>query len=144
MKLPVGWIWVTMRLLDTLGSVEFLEVVGDDLEVPPAWKFEAEVEGSKLIASDGERWSKLSTKGQAFAQIHSGAALITMETTATTTASSLARASPPSTPSKSSQFKVYCSGPMSLGHSSKQLKCTFPSLLLWWWWSWNFFWLCVA
>ena len=52
---------MTMRLSDTLGSVEFLEVVGDDLEVPPAWKFEAEDCRSKLFASDGERWSKLST-----------------------------------------------------------------------------------
>ena len=43
MKLPVGWIWVTMRLSDTLETVEFLEVVGGDLEAPPDWKFEAEV-----------------------------------------------------------------------------------------------------
>ena len=56
-----------MVSLGTLESVEFLEVVGGDLEVPPAWKFEAEVGGSKFIAPDGERcrncttnWSPLS------------------------------------------------------------------------------------
>ena len=89
----------------TLESVEFLNMVGGDLEVPPAWKFEAEVRGPKTFASHGERLSKLSTSSRVFAQIHSGAALITMETTATTTASSMARASPPGTPSKSPQFK---------------------------------------
>ena len=67
-KLPVEWIWVTKRLSDTLGSVEFLEVVGGDLEVPPAWKFEAEVRGPKIVAPDGERWLKLSTKDEVFAQ----------------------------------------------------------------------------
>ena len=43
MKLPGGWIWVTIGSSGSLGSVEFLEVVGDDLEVAPAEKFEAEV-----------------------------------------------------------------------------------------------------
>ena len=59
---------MTVRLAETFESVEFLEVVGGDLEVPPAWKFEAEVEGSKILAPDGERWSKLSTKDEVFAQ----------------------------------------------------------------------------
>ena len=57
------------------------------------------------LVKDPPNGSKLSTKAQGIAQIHSRAALITMETTATTTASSMARASPPGTPSKSSQFK---------------------------------------
>ena len=35
MKLPVGWIWVMMGSSGTLGYVEFSEVVGGDLEVPP-------------------------------------------------------------------------------------------------------------
>ena len=34
----------------TLESAEFLEVVAGDLEVPPALKFEAEVQGSKFVA----------------------------------------------------------------------------------------------
>ena len=57
------------------------------------------------VVKDDQNGLKLSTNVQVFAQIHSGAALITSETTATTTASSMARASPPGTPSKSSQFK---------------------------------------
>ena len=46
MKLPVGWIWVTMRLSDTLESVEFLEVVGGDLEVPPDEYFDLKEKAS--------------------------------------------------------------------------------------------------
>ena len=44
-----------MVSLGTLESVEFLDMVGGDLEVAPAWKFEAEVRGSKFVAPDGER-----------------------------------------------------------------------------------------
>ena len=65
-------------------------------------------EGQNLLlkmVKDVEIVHKWSTNGQVFAQIHTGAALITMETTATTTASSMARASPPEAPSKSPQFK---------------------------------------
>ena len=39
-----------MVSLDTLGPVEFLEMVRGDLEVAPALKFEAEVRGSKFVA----------------------------------------------------------------------------------------------
>ena len=58
---------MTMGSTVTLGSVEFLEVVGGDLEVPPDEELEAEVRGPKFLASLGERcrncttnWSPLS------------------------------------------------------------------------------------
>ena len=51
-----------MVSLGTLESVEFLEVVGGDLEVPPDEEFEAEVGGPKIVGPDGERWSKLHYK----------------------------------------------------------------------------------
>ena len=42
-KLPGHGIWMTMGSTVTLMYVEFLEVVGGDLEVPPDEEFEAEV-----------------------------------------------------------------------------------------------------
>ena len=61
MKLPGHGIWETMGASGTLGYVEFSEVVGGDLEVPPAWKFEAEVRGPKIFAPVGERCRNCTT-----------------------------------------------------------------------------------
>ena len=51
MKLPGHGIWETMGASGTLGYVEFLEVVGGDLEVPPDENFDLKekASGSHLL-----------------------------------------------------------------------------------------------
>ena len=127
---------MTMRLSDTLGSVEFLEVVGDDLEVPPAWKFEAEVRGSKFLASSGERCRNCTANWSPLLQSPSTTPPTRKDSTAPTRARTSSRASQPNTAGKVSTNEVYCFRADMPKHS---LQSTFQSLLLWSWWAWNFF-----
>ena len=52
---------MTMGSSDTLGSVEFLEVVGGDLGVAPDENFEVKDEDSKILDESGESSSNWST-----------------------------------------------------------------------------------
>ena len=58
MKLPGHGIWETMGASGTLGYVEFSEVVGGDLEVPPDEHFEVEKRSSQSCGESGERSMK--------------------------------------------------------------------------------------
>ena len=44
-----------MVSLDTLGPVEFLDIVGGDLEAPPDEYFEVEIMASRIDDESGER-----------------------------------------------------------------------------------------
>ena len=46
---------MTMGWTVTLGSVEFLDMVGGDLEAPPDEYFEVEIMSSRIDVKSGER-----------------------------------------------------------------------------------------
>ena len=50
-----GWMWMTVRLAETFESVEFLDMVGGDLEAPPDEYFEVEIMASRIDDESGER-----------------------------------------------------------------------------------------
>ena len=54
-KLPGYGFWMTMVSAVTLGSVEFLDIVGGDLEAPPDEYFEVEIMASRIDDESGER-----------------------------------------------------------------------------------------
>ena len=55
MKLPGYGFCMTMGSTVTLGSVEFLDMVGGDLEAPPDEYFEVEIMASNSDDESGER-----------------------------------------------------------------------------------------
>ena len=96
-KLPGHGIWMTMGSTGTLESVEFLDVVGGDLEVPPDENFGLKKKSSKNLLTSGERCRIFPSNWSPLSQDELKAAPDTRVLTATSTASSRAWATGPGT-----------------------------------------------